>query len=201
MSLPIRTFSLLIVLIMPMGLLGGCLSTYIAAAEMAFEDRSAGDIAKDIEIKTKTLANIADQIGAEEAATVNVDVYEQVILLTGSVDKGQKKNQIKKVAAGEIGVKKVIQEIQMAAQKKSTSTTVEGVVDDIWIENKILAQASTDERISHTNWRWRSVNGVVYLFGRSLSGTEKRAMRDTVKGISGVKRIVDHSFIRAKAAS
>lgn len=56
------------------------------AVEAAVEDRSAGDIAKDTEIKAKLIAAITDQMGTDVIA-FNTDVYEQDVMLTGVVEK------------------------------------------------------------------------------------------------------------------
>lgn len=194
-----RTSITIIFLFLTTGLLSGCVSTYIAGAEMIFEDRSGDDIALDTEIKANIIASIADEIGATEAATVSVDVYEQVVMLTGSVKNSKDRTIIGQIAGSYKKVKKLRQEIQVNSKELSASETASAIADDLLIENTILAQASTDGRISHTNWRWRSVNGVVYLLGRSLSGVEKRAMLETVRAVGGVKKIVDHSFIREKS--
>lgn len=194
-----RTSITIIFLFLATGLLSGCVSTYIAGAEMIFEDRSGDDIALDTEIKANIIASIADEIGATEAATVSVDVYEQVVMLTGSVKNSKDRTIIGQIAGSYKKVKKLRQEIQVNSKELSASETASAIADDLLIENTILAQASTDSRISHTNWRWRSVNGTVYLLGRSLSGIEKRAMLETIRAVDGVKKIVDHSFIREKS--
>lgn len=186
-------------LLLTTGILSGCVSTYIAGAEMIFEDRSGEDIALDTEIKANIIASIAEEIGATEAATVSVDVYEQVVMLTGSVKNSKDRAIIGQIAGSYKKVKKLRQEIQVNSKELSASETAGVIADDLLIENTILAQASTDGRISHTNWRWRSVNGTVYIMGRSLSGVEKRAMLETIRAVDGVKKVVDHSFIREKS--
>lgn len=191
-----RPAILALFLLLTTSILSGCVSTYIAAAEMAFEDRSGDDIGLDTEIKANIIAGIADEIGATTAATVTVDVYEQVVMLTGSVKTANDKATIGRIAGSYKKVKKIIQEIQVNSKERSASEIAGSIADDLLIENTILAQASTDGRISHTNWRWRSVNKTVYVFGRSLSGVEKRAMLETIRAIDDVKKVVDHSFIR-----
>ena len=56
------------------------------AVEAAAEDRSSGDIATDLTIKTKITASIVDELGTE-VISLSVDVYEQDVMLTGAVEK------------------------------------------------------------------------------------------------------------------
>jgi hyperosmotically inducible protein len=52
--------------------------------------------------------------------------------------------------------------------------------------------------VSVTNFRYRSVNGHVFLFGRALSAKEKRKATAVVKGIENVKSVRNLAKVRAK---
>ena len=66
------------------------LSAIKGAIEAAAEGRSSGDIAKDLEIKAKITADVIDKMGSD-VVSINADVYEQDVMLTGSVETaGQK---------------------------------------------------------------------------------------------------------------
>ncbi|MTI09531.1 BON domain-containing protein, partial [Curvivirga aplysinae] len=169
--------------------LSGCVS----ALEMAFEDRSGDDIATDTQIKTEILAEIADKQGASAAASTSVIVYEQVVLLTGALENSSDRNAVNSIARDTGSVKKVINELTIAKADSSTGDTA----SDILINQKIHAQAATNSFIRHTNWRWNTVNGTVYLFGRALTQQERSDMRRLVRDIDGVKNLIDHSFVRS----
>ncbi|WP_420546896.1 BON domain-containing protein [Curvivirga sp.] len=169
--------------------LSGCVS----ALEMAFEDRSADDIGTDTQIKTEILAEIVDKQGASVAASTSVIVYEQVVLLTGALEKSSDRNAVNSIARNTGSVKRVINELITAKVDSSTSDTA----SDILINQKIHAQAATNNFIRHTNWRWNTVNGTVYLFGRALTQQERNDMRRLVRDIDGVKNLIDHSFVRS----
>jgi osmotically-inducible protein OsmY len=64
------------------------LSIIKGAVEAAVEDRSAEDIAKDTEIKTKITVDVIDKLGSE-VISINADVYEQDVMLTGAVEKAE----------------------------------------------------------------------------------------------------------------
>jgi len=77
-----------------------------SAVEAAAEDRSSSDIATDLEIKTKITAAIVDKLGTD-VISMNVDVYEQDVMLTGAVDKSKLKQTAAALAKATEGVKKV----------------------------------------------------------------------------------------------
>ena len=174
------------------------LSIIKGAVEAAVEDRSAEDIAKDTEIKTKITVDVIDKMGSE-VISINADVYEQDVMLTGVVEDGALKTKAGKLAGGVEGVKKVINEIMVikpVAQKKGA---VEGFVDDTVIDGKINALLLDGKGVNVTNFRWRSVQGHVFLFGRALSGDERSKAASIVKGIEGVQSVTDRVKVRPKS--
>ena len=180
------------------GILSGCVSQYIAAVEMGFEDRSAEDVAQDTEIITGIKATIADKVGASAGVAVKVNVYEQVVMLTGKVETGEEKAAADKIASSFPNVKKVISEIKVVPEGGKSEGSV---VDDVLIDKTIQVSAAENSIIHHTNWRWSSVDGTVYLFGRSLSLSETDTMKNLVLNVANVKKVVDHSYIKALPAS
>ena len=67
-----------------------------SAVEAAAEDRSSGDIATDLKIKTAITAAIVDELGTD-VISPNVDVYKQDVMLTGNVEKDEQKKQAEKL--------------------------------------------------------------------------------------------------------
>jgi hyperosmotically inducible protein len=173
------------------------LSIIKGAVEAAVEDRSAEDIAKDTEIKTKITVDVIDKLGSE-VISINADVYEQDVMLTGAVEKAEIKVKAGKLAAGVEGVKKVINEILVIAPVAQKKGAVEGFVDDTVIDTKINGLLLDGKGVNVTNFRWRSVQGHVFLFGRAFSGAEKTKAVGIVKGIEGVQSVTDHVKVRAK---
>jgi len=196
-----RIGAVILSMLLSLGILSGCASHYIAAVEMAFEDRSAEDVTQDTEITTGIKATIADEVGAEAGLAVKVNVYEQVVMLTGKVETGDTKAAADRIASSYANVKKVISEIKVVPAPKEGEESEGSFVDDFLIETTIQASAAADNNIHHTNWRWSSVDGTVYLFGRSLSPAEKNTMINMVQNVSDVKNVVDHSYTKALPAS
>lgn len=166
------------------------------AVEAAVEDRSADDIAKDTEIKAKIIATVTDQMGSD-MLSFNTDVYEQEVMLTGVVDNGKLKTQAEAIAKTIKGVKKIYNEV-LVIPKLEQKGVVEGFVDDTVIENKINALLLDAKGVNVTNFRWRSVGGHVFLFGRALSKDELKKAIAVVKNIENVTRLTERVKIKAK---
>ncbi|MBT6095600.1 MAG: BON domain-containing protein [Rhodospirillaceae bacterium] len=174
------------------------LSIIKGAVEAAVEDRSAEDIAKDAEIKTKITVDVIDKMGSE-VISINADVYEQDVMLTGVVEKTELKSKAGKLAGGVEGVKKVINEIMVIKPVSQKKGAVEGFVDDTVIDTKINGLLLDGKGVNVTNFRWRSVQGHVFLFGRAFTSAEKSKAIGIVKGIEGIQSVTDRVKVRPKS--
>ena len=167
------------------------------AIEAAVEDRSADDIGTDLKIKAVIIGEVLDKMTGD-VISIGADVYEQDVMLTGAVE-----DQATKVRAGELvqsikGVKKIHNEILVIAPLDKDKGAVENFVDDTVIETKINALLLDAGGVNVTNFRYRSVNGHVFLFGRALSTKEKRKATVIVRDIENVKSVKNLAKVRAK---
>lgn len=136
------------------------------AVEAAAEDRSSGDIATDLKIKTAITAKVVDEMGSDVIA-IGADVYEQDVMLTGTVEAASQKQEAGKLARA--------------------------------IEGKINALLLDASGANVTNFRWRSVQGHVFLFGRALSGQERDKAVGVVKDITNVLTVTNRVKVRPKS--
>ncbi len=165
--------------------------------EAAVEDRSSEDIANDLAIKGKLTAEVIDKMGSD-VISISADVYEQVVMLTGTVESSKQKATAAKLARGVEDVKKVINEIIVIKDVDKEKGAVEGFVDDTVIETKINALLLEAEGVNVTNFRYRSVAGRVFLFGRALSNKELKKAIGIVKDIKGVASVKSRVTVRPK---
>lgn len=173
------------------------LSAIKGAVEAAIEDRSSEDIANDLSIKTKITAEVIDKMGSK-VISINADVYEAQVMLSGAVESGEIKDKAARLTKGVAGVKRLYNEILVIKPIEKEKGAIEGFVDDTVIEGKINALLLDAQGIHVTNFRWRSVGGQVFLFGRALSRAELDKATQVVRGIKGVKSVTNRAFIRAK---
>ncbi len=93
------------------------LSMIKGAVEAAVEDRSSEDIGKDLAIKTEITAKVIEKLGTG-VISISADVYEQDVMLTGSVEKIDQKVQAGKLSRS-------IQNVQKIYNKKKGSKTID----------------------------------------------------------------------------
>ncbi len=173
------------------------LSAIKGAVEAAVEDRSTSDIAKDTTIKAKITANVIDKMGTD-VISISADVYEQNVMLTGIVE-----TEAQKIQAGDLtkaieNVRTVYNEILVIKKIDRQKGTAESFVDDTVIESKINALLLDAKGVNVTNFRWRSMDGHVFLFGRALSRDELDKAIAIVKDIKDVVSVKSQVVVRAK---
>ena len=169
-----------------------------SAVEAAVEDRSSEDIAEDLRIKAAIIADVIGEMGTD-VISINSDVYEQDVMLTGSVEKDEQKKQAEKLTKAIEGVKKIYNEIIVKKPLDKEKGVVENFVDDTVIEGKINALLLDASGVNVTNFRWRSVGGKVFLFGRSLSKEELKKAIAVVTDIKNVTAVTSRVKIRPKS--
>lgn len=169
-----------------------------SAVEAAVEDRSSGDIAKDLAIKAEITAKVVEKMGTD-VISISADVYEQDVMLTGVVEKSALKKQAETLTRQVADIKKIYNEILVIAPIDKEKGAVEGFVDDTVIESKINALLLDAKGVNVTNFRWRSVGGKVFLFGRALSRKEKDKATAVVKEIKNVTSVKSLTKIKPKS--
>ena len=166
--------------------LTGCATAVTAA----LEDRSAANIATDARIKGELLAEVVDKMG-KEVISINADVYEQDVMLTGAVEDPAIKAKAETLTRTVSGVKKIHNMMIVRPAVTKEKGAVEGFVDDSVIETKIKVLLIDAEGVSATNYRYRSVEGAVFLFGRALSQAELIKAVALIKTVKNVKSLTN----------
>ena len=169
-----------------------------SAVEAAAEDRSSGDIATDLKIKTAITAAIVDELGTD-VISPNVDVYEQDVMLTGAVEDPKLKQKAGQLSKAAEGMKKTYNDILVIKSIDKEKGAVENFVDDTVIESKVNALLLDGTGVNVTNFRWRSVGGRVFLFGRALSNGELKKAIGIVKKIKNVTKVTSRVKVRPKS--
>ena len=173
------------------------LSAIKNAVEAAVEDRSSSDIAKDFELKTKITAKIVDKMGTD-VFSLNTDVYEQDVMLTGAVENKRLKAMAASFAKSIKGVKKLYNEVIVIKGIDQDKGAAENFIDDAVIEGKINALLLDAKGVNVTNFRWRAVGGKVFLFGRAFTKAESSKATGVVKGIKNVVSVTSRVKIAPK---
>lgn len=171
------------------------LSIIKGAVEAVVEDRSAEDITKDAKIRAAITVDVIDAMGTG-SISISADVYEQNVMLTGVVDTKAERTKAERLCRAVKRVRVVTNEIFVRSDLEAEKGTVEGFIDDTVIETKINALLLDAKGVNVTNFRWRSVGGRVFLFGRALSKAELAKAIRVVKGVEGVRSVKSNVKVR-----
>jgi len=189
--------------------LGACTPTMISdTAQAAFEDRLTEDQITDARIAgamTKALFEKDKNLVLD----VGIDVWEQRVLLTGTLDGEHIRQEVLALAGKDDRIKSLYNEIQVvptaerdqrrAQAENPDADAKEGIgqtVNDYWIETKIKGKLVATKGVTSINYRWRSVKNDVYLIGRARSEAELNKVMEIIRDTDGVRNIKQYVEIK-----
>lgn len=167
---------------------GAQVVTTVVATVM--EERTFNEVGDDLVVKTKILQAFASE-AAGLLVNVSADVYQGDVLLTGAVKESADDKMAERLAGSVPGVRKVINEIQIT-DDVDLQVTARDMVIEVKVKAAIIAASTT----SVVNYRWRSINGTVYLLGIAQSREEYDVVYDAVRGLDEVERLIPHVRIK-----
>jgi osmotically-inducible protein OsmY len=159
-------------------------------ARLASEDRTAAQITEDNRILIAFNRAVAGESGAL-FRDVSTDVYLTRMMLTGAVATAPAKAQAETIARGIAGATQIVNEIQVTSQGG-----VGASANDLVIEQKLGVKLLAADGVKSVNFRYRAVNGTVYLFGRAHSQAELDKAMAEARSTDNVRRVVSHVQVR-----
>lgn len=195
-------------LVISVALLSGCTTVMMETGKKAFEDRTTENQVTDTKIGAGVLSRLADR-DKGLLLDVNVDIWEQRALLTGTLDDPQEKQAVADLVKSDSRVSTLYNDIQIvtkaekeARRKKAEEgekNSKEGIgqtVDDIWINTKIEAQLIATKGVTSVNYRWRSVRNQVSVIGRANSAAERTTVLDVIRATKGVEAVKQYIEVK-----
>lgn len=180
-----------------LGLVAACTQPtgLVNVASSPVEDRSLETLRDDTAITFDINEVLLGEKHRDLFPEISTDVYEHVVMLTGTVKFAQNKQRASDIVRGVKGVKRIVNELQVTDQYG-----IGPAANDLWIETKLKVLLLGTKDIRSINYRWRSVNGTVYLIGAGRSQTELNTVLDVIRKTERVKRVVNHAWIRPPKA-
>lgn len=191
--------------------IAGCPPLMMETVKKAMEDRVTDDQITDTKIGTSILYNFSSK-DKGLLLDLNVDVWEQRVMLTGTLDNPQTRDEVVQMVRRDSRLRMIYDEIQIVteaekeqrreAAKKKDESKKEGLkqsVNDFWIETKISAQLISTPGVTSVNYRWRSVQNTVYIIGRARSKEELDMVLEAIRAMEGVSLVKD--FVEIKPLS
>lgn len=148
------------------------------------EHRSLHRIAADYAIKSEITHTYLDEAMLLD---INTDVYAGRVLLTGAVQNADTKRKAEEIARRVKDVREIINEIQVAPNGGLNAS-----IRDVLIENELQIFLLMEKGVSSIDYRWRSVNAVVYFIGLAASREELDKVLGLARDLKTVKKVVSH---------
>ena len=188
-----RTFIALVAVGLCAALASGCA---IDAATAPASDRSMSQVVTDAEIVLDINKRLLDGKNQDLFFDVTTNVYEGRVMLTGSVKTARERQRAGALVNGLRGVRAVYNELQITDKGGFKNTA-----NDVWISTKIRAKMVAAKNVKSINFRWQTVNGIVYLIGRASDKAEFDQVLALIKDTEHVTRVVEHVAVGEAATA
>ena len=167
----------------------------VNVASSPAEDRSFETLSADTAITFDINEILLGEKYRDLFAEISTDAYERVVLLTGTVKFAQNKQRATDLVRGVKGVKRIVNELQV-----TNDYGIGAAANDLWIETKLKVLLLGTKDIRSINYRWRSVNGTVYVIGAARSQQEMNTVLDVIRKTDRVKKVINHAWVRPPKA-
>lgn len=170
------------------GLLQGCAEVIVASGAtgvaVAHDQRTAGTVIEDQAIEIKVASAIRGDKELNEQSHINVTSYNGVVLLSGETPSEALRKRTEEHARNAEKVKKVYNELTVAAPSSFVSRSSDTVVT-----TKIKAKMVANKEFDPTRVKVVTENGVVYLMGL-VNHAEADIATNIARETDGVQRVV-----------
>ena len=163
----------------------------VNVASSPAEDRSLETLRDDAAITFDINEVLLGEQYSDLFFEVSTDVYERIVMLTGTVKFAKNKQRATELIQGIKGVKRIVNELQV-----TNDYGPRAAANDLWIETKLKLLLLGTKGIRSINYRWRSVNGVVYLIGAGQSQQEMNMVLNVIRTTVRVKKVTNHAWVR-----
>jgi len=172
----------------PLAIVGG-LGAAGGAGYAANDERGVHGSSDDFAIKSNIQKAWAQANPLLE--TLNINVYEGRVLLTGAAPTPESKAQAAEIAGRVPGVRAVYNEIEMTPPETAWADA-----QDTWIGSRLRTELAFNRDIRSGNYTIETVNGSVYLIGSARSQAELDTATNIARNITDVKRVVSYVEVR-----
>jgi len=184
-----KILSLLLILIFISSCSTKSFSSFGRGVSITFDPRTVG-MQIDDTIMQKNL--IAKLILAEKKyfLSIQVEVIDGRIFVTGKVDEPEEKIKITKMAWETKGVRSVKNAIAIKGQGNFKSTA-----KDILITSQLRTAMIISKKIKSGNYTLETINKNIYIFGIALDPAEKKEIINEANKIYGVEEVIPTIYL------
>jgi len=173
-------------------LLNGCATAIVSGATATgaaiVQERSLGNAIDDAAVLLHIKHLYVQEDINELFSSIDVDVVEGRVLLTGTVLGAESRINAVRLAWQPKGVVEVINELQVSEKEG----TMQEYAKDAWITAQIKSKYLLSSDIASVNYSVDTVNTIVYLMGIAQSDVELGEATHIASTIRGVTEVVSH---------
>lgn len=155
-----------------------------AVAVVVYDHRTIEKIVGDQRIATAVANRIRANHALYQNSHINVNSFNQVILLTGETPTAAWRDEAGSLARGVPGVNKVYNELTIKGPSSSLTRA-----SDTWISTKIKSEMLAMKDLKSGSIKVVVENGVVYLMG-IVSREQADNAVDIARQVSGVQKVI-----------
>lgn len=184
-----RTNILITTLILASLILHGCAAPLLltggaVGATLANDRRTAETIIDDQAIELRVRNSFAKDSLLSDNSHLSVTSFNRIVLLTGQVQQKQQYNRVVELIKKEQGLKRVHNEVQVAAPTPLSART-----QDTWITTKVKKALLGLDQLNAIQVKVITENGTVYLMGL-VTQAEGKAAANAAQRVSDVKGVI-----------
>lgn len=173
----------------------GLVAVLVAACSPSQQQRAKSDM-NDAFIAAQVHARLAG-IDAATVSLVTVDVTHGVVTLTGQVHSQREREQADVAARSVAGVTRVVDRLAVNP-KAPTANQIEA---DVQMQARVKAALAAQTGVNALHVQTDVHQGVVTLQGTYPSAPMHEVIVETVRGVPGVRKVVDHLHAVAPAGA
>ena len=168
------------------------LTTFGKGVSITFDPRTVGMQIDDI-IMQKNLVGRLTLTKKKYFISIQAEVLDGRIFLTGKVDEPEEKIKITKMAWETKGVRSVKNAIQIRGQ-----TNFKSNAKDILITTQLRTALIFNKKIKSSNYTLETINKNIYIFGIAFDEDEKKEVIDESGKIFDVNKIIPTIYLVAE---
>jgi osmotically-inducible protein OsmY len=187
-----KIINLIFLFLLLTGCSGSSISTFGKGVSIGFDPRTVG-MQIDDTIMQKSLVARLTLTEKKYFLTIQVDIKDGRIFLTGKVNEPEEKIKITKMAWETKGVRSVKNAITIKGQSNFKSTA-----KDILITSQLRTALIFNNIVKSNNYTLETINKKIYIFGIAMNNEEKKEVIAEAKNIYDVDIVVPTIYLVAE---
>ena len=184
-----KIVSLTILLLILVGCTGNNIGTFGKGVSIGFDPRTVGMQIDDIIMQKSLVARLSFE-EKKYFLSIQVEVIDGRIFVTGKVDEPEEKINITKLAWETKGVRSVKNAIEIRGESNFKTNA-----SDALITAQLRAALIFSKLIKSSNYSLETINKKIYIFGIALSEEEKNAVIKEANDIYDVKIVIPTIYL------